>query len=59
MERRDFIRLSLISAGIGMAVPTIALAESDKKVKGASDIYYMSSFTTLLIISSIKSMIDL
>ena len=40
MERRDFIRLSLISAGVGMAVPTIALAESDKKVKGASDIYY-------------------
>ncbi|MDD5269151.1 MAG: desulfoferrodoxin family protein [Methylococcales bacterium] len=40
MERRDFIRLSLISAGAGMALPTIALAESDKKVKGASDIYY-------------------
>ena len=40
MERRDFIRLSLMSAGVGMALPTISLAEIDKKVKGASDIYY-------------------
>ena len=40
MERRDFIRLTLASVGAAIAVPTIVLAESDKQLKGASDIYY-------------------
>ena len=40
MERRDFIRLSVVSVGAGIVAPTIVLANSDKQVKGASDIYY-------------------
>ena len=40
MERRDFIRLSVVSVGAGIVAPTMVLAESDKPVKGASDIYY-------------------
>jgi len=40
MERRDFIRLSVISVGAGIVAPTIALADSEKQIKGASDIYY-------------------
>jgi superoxide reductase len=40
MERRDFIRLSVVSASAGIVAPTIVLANSEKQVKGASDIYY-------------------
>ena len=40
MERRNFIRLSIASIGAGMVAPTLALANSEKPVKGASDIYY-------------------
>ena len=40
MERRDFIRLSVVSVGTGIAAPTMVLANSEKQVKGASDIYY-------------------
>jgi superoxide reductase len=40
MERRDFIRLSMASVGAGIIAPTTVLAESEKQVKGASDIYY-------------------
>ncbi len=39
MERRDFIRLSAIGAGIGMVTPAMALAEAGKQ-KTTSDIYY-------------------
>lgn len=35
MERRDFIRLTLASVGVAIAVPTIVLAESDKQLKGS------------------------
>ena len=40
MERRDFIRLSAASVGAGIVAPTMVLANSEKQVKGASDIYY-------------------
>ncbi|UOA10165.1 desulfoferrodoxin family protein [Methylobacter sp. S3L5C] len=40
MERRNFIRLSVASIGAGIIAPTIALANTEKQVKGASDIYY-------------------
>jgi superoxide reductase len=40
MERRDFIRLSVAGAGASFIAPTIALANSEKQLKGASDIYY-------------------
>lgn len=40
MERRDFIRLSSLSIGAGIVAPTMVLANSEKQVKGASDIYY-------------------
>jgi superoxide reductase len=40
MKRRNFIRLSIASIGGGIVAPTMALATSEKKVKGASDIYY-------------------
>lgn len=40
MERRDFIRLSVAGVAAGFVAPTMVLAESDKLVKGASDIYY-------------------
>ena len=40
MERRNFIRLSLATIGAGVVAPTLALANSEKPVKGASDIYY-------------------
>jgi len=40
MERRDFIRLSAASIGAGIVAPAIVLAETEKQVKGASDIYY-------------------
>jgi superoxide reductase len=40
MERRNFIRLSVAGIGAGIIAPTIALANTEKQVKGASDIYY-------------------
>ena len=40
MERRDFICLSLAGFGAGLVAPTIAFANSEKQLKGASDIYY-------------------
>jgi superoxide reductase len=40
MERRDFIRLSVAGAGAGIVAPAMVLANSEKQVKGASDIYY-------------------
>lgn len=40
MERRDFIRLSVASVGAGIVVPTMVLADNEKLLKGASDIYY-------------------
>ena len=40
MERRDFIRLSVASVGAGIVAPTMVLANSEKQIKGASDIYY-------------------
>ncbi|MGZ8946154.1 MAG: desulfoferrodoxin family protein [Methylococcaceae bacterium] len=40
MERRNFIRLSVASIGAGIIAPTMALANTEKQVKGASDIYY-------------------
>ena len=40
MERRDFIRLSAATVGAGIVAPTTVLANSEKQVKGASDIYY-------------------
>jgi superoxide reductase len=40
MERRDFIRLSIVSVGAGITEPKIAQADSENLVKGGSDIYY-------------------
>ena len=40
MERRNFIRLSVASIGTGIIAPTMALANTEKQAKGASDIYY-------------------
>ena len=40
MERRNFICLSLAGLGTAMVTPTIALANSEKELKGVSDIYY-------------------
>ncbi|MDD2658516.1 MAG: desulfoferrodoxin family protein [Methylococcales bacterium] len=40
MERRDFIRISAVGLGAGIAAPTMVLANSEKQAKGSSDIYY-------------------
>ena len=40
MERRNFIRLSVAGIGAGIIAPTMALANTEKQVKGARDIYY-------------------
>ena len=40
MERRDFIRLGVASVGVSIVAPTMVLANSEKQVTGASDIYY-------------------
>ena len=40
MERRDFIRLSVAGVATGFVAPAMVLADSDKPLKGASDIYY-------------------
>ena len=39
MERRDFIRLSTLSVGAGLVAPVISVAETEKHLKGAADIY--------------------
>jgi superoxide reductase len=39
MERRDFIRLSVVGVGASIAAPAMALADSSKQV-AARDIYY-------------------
>lgn len=40
MERRDFIRLSVASAGASLAAPAIVFAAEEKPVPPAADIYY-------------------
>jgi len=40
MERRDFIRLSAISAGAGLIAPTLALADEAQQPSASRDIYY-------------------
>lgn len=40
MERRDFIRLSVASAGASLIIPTLALAAGDEQVSASRDIYY-------------------
>lgn len=40
MERRDFIRLSVASAGASLIVPAIAQAEADKPVTPPGDVFY-------------------
>ena len=40
MERRDFIRLSVASAGASLILPTLALAAGDEQVTASRDIYY-------------------
>ncbi len=40
MERRNFIRLSLASAGAGLIIPTLASAAGDEQVSASRDIYY-------------------
>ena len=40
MERRDFMRLSVAGAAAGLVAPAMVLADSDKLIKGGSDIYY-------------------
>lgn len=40
MERRDFIRLSVASAGASLMAPTLALAEADKPATPPGDVFY-------------------
>jgi superoxide reductase len=40
MERRDFIRLSVASAGASLVVPALTLAAGDKSATTSRDIYY-------------------
>ena len=40
MERRDFIRLSALGLSVSVVAPAIAVAEAEKHLKGAADIYY-------------------
>lgn len=40
MERRDFIRLSVASAGAAALAPAVGLAEAVKPVTPGADIYY-------------------
>jgi superoxide reductase len=40
MERRDFIRLSVASAGASLIAPAIAQAEAEKPVTPPGDIFY-------------------
>jgi hypothetical protein len=38
MERRNFIGLSIAGFGLGIVAPTLALATSEKQVKGSQRI---------------------
>jgi len=40
MERRDFIRLSVASAGASLITPALALAAADEQATASRDIYY-------------------
>ncbi|MEI8209325.1 MAG: hypothetical protein WCG16_08985, partial [Methylococcales bacterium] len=40
MERRDFIRLGAIGVTVGLVTPTLATANAELSIKGASDIYF-------------------
>lgn len=40
MKRRDFIRLSVASAGASLIIPAITLADDDKQISASRDIYY-------------------
>lgn len=40
MDRRDFIRLSALSVSAGLVVPAITVADTEKSLKGAADIYF-------------------
>lgn len=40
MDRRDFIRLSAVGAGIGMGAPIQALAGNEQQTSAKGDIYY-------------------
>lgn len=40
MDRRDFIRLSAVGAGIGMVAPIQALAANEQQASAKGDIYY-------------------
>jgi len=40
MERRDFIRLSVATAGAGLAAPAIGMAQTEKPVTPGADLYY-------------------
>lgn len=40
MERRDFIRLSVASAGASLITPTLTLAAGDEQATTSRDIYY-------------------
>ncbi len=45
MERRDFIRLSVASAGAAVIAPASGLAEAGKPVPPGADIYYTKEAT--------------
>lgn len=40
MERRDFIRLSVASAGASLIAPAVTLAAGDEQATASRDIYY-------------------
>jgi superoxide reductase len=40
MQRRNFIRMSMASAGVGMIAPVMSLAANKKPVTPGADIYY-------------------
>ena len=40
MERRDFIRLGALGVTVGLVIPTLATANAELSIKGASDIYF-------------------
>jgi superoxide reductase len=40
MERRDFIRLSVATTGLGLASPTLSLAQDKTTLPAGADIYF-------------------
>jgi superoxide reductase len=40
MERRNFIKFTVAGIGASVVAPTLALAESEKKLPAAADIFY-------------------